>query len=88
MFFQAGVTYPFLACFAGWLVFARSEEPLFRRLRLLLGHHARGGAVSVLLDVQGLSKTFGDAAVRLGPRRPPVKAVDSSAMVCTPSKLL
>ncbi|MGV8988530.1 MAG: ABC transporter ATP-binding protein [Cypionkella sp.] len=32
--------------------------------------------MSVLLDVQGLTKTFFDAALRLGPKRPPVHAVD------------
>ena len=32
--------------------------------------------MSVLVDVRHLGKTFGDAAIRLGPRRPPVRAVD------------
>jgi peptide/nickel transport system ATP-binding protein/oligopeptide transport system ATP-binding protein len=33
--------------------------------------------MSVLIDVQGLSKTFTDTAMRLGPKRPPVCAVDA-----------
>jgi oligopeptide/dipeptide ABC transporter ATP-binding protein len=32
--------------------------------------------VSVLVDAQGLSKTFIDTTMRLGPKRPPVRAVD------------
>jgi oligopeptide/dipeptide ABC transporter ATP-binding protein len=32
--------------------------------------------MSVLLDVQGVSKTFLDTALRVGPRRAPVRAVD------------
>jgi oligopeptide/dipeptide ABC transporter ATP-binding protein len=32
--------------------------------------------MSLLLDVQGLGKTFSDMSMRLGPKRPPVRAVD------------
>ena len=32
--------------------------------------------MSVLIDAQGLSKTFIDTTMRLGPKRPPVRAVD------------
>ncbi|PDQ19657.1 peptide ABC transporter ATP-binding protein [Mesorhizobium sanjuanii] len=32
--------------------------------------------MSVLIDIQGLGKTFSDPSLRLGPRRPPVRAVD------------
>ena len=33
--------------------------------------------MSVLIDIQRLGKTFADTAMRLGPRRPPVRAVDA-----------
>jgi oligopeptide/dipeptide ABC transporter ATP-binding protein len=33
--------------------------------------------MSVLLDIQGLGKSFTDTSMRLGPRRPPVRAVDA-----------
>ena len=32
--------------------------------------------MGVLIDVQGLGKTFADTGLRLGHKRPPVRAVD------------
>lgn len=53
LLFQAGVAYPFLVCFALYLVFGRPEEPFLSRLRFLLPSMAALGLVFVSAGLHG-----------------------------------
>ncbi|MCU0229256.1 MAG: hypothetical protein MUF01_16625 [Bryobacterales bacterium] len=53
LLFQAGVAYPFLACFGLYLLFGRTHEPVWMRLRFVLPFVATLGLVLLSAGMHG-----------------------------------
>lgn len=64
LFFQAGMAYPFLACFGMYLLFGRREEALVRRLRYLLPIL---GSLGIVFAAAAIQNESGSASLALVP---------------------